>query len=99
MVTLSEIFPDGQTFHPPSVPVLLQILSGAHSAQDLLPNGLVYTLPSNKVIQLTLPAGAVSGIGGPVCYQFYQSYIQGIDFPLASLPPPRPHICSRPQRR
>jgi hypothetical protein len=36
-------------FNPPTVPVLLQILSGQHSAQSLLPTGSVYTLPSNTV--------------------------------------------------
>ncbi|KAG1899774.1 laccase [Suillus fuscotomentosus] len=37
----------------PSVPVLLQLLSGAMTAADLAPNGSVYTLPRNKVIELT----------------------------------------------
>jgi hypothetical protein len=35
----------------PTVPVLLQILSGAQTAQSLLPAGSVYTLPSNKARQ------------------------------------------------
>jgi iron transport multicopper oxidase len=54
---------NGAVFNPPTVPVLLQILSGAHSAQDLLPPGSVYTLPPNKVVEVSIPAGA---IGGPV---------------------------------
>ncbi|KAG1816897.1 laccase [Suillus variegatus] len=37
----------------PSIPVLLQLLSGAVTAADLVPNGSVYTLPRNKVIELT----------------------------------------------
>ncbi|KAF5362289.1 hypothetical protein D9756_002103 [Leucocoprinus leucothites] len=41
-----------------SLPVLLQIISGTVSAQDLLPAGSVYTLPRNKVIELTMPGGA-----------------------------------------
>lgn len=45
------------------VPVLLQILSGAQSAQDLLPPGVVYTLEPNKVVEVVMPAGV---IGGPV---------------------------------
>jgi iron transport multicopper oxidase len=49
----------------PTVPVLLQILSGAQTAQDLLPAGSVYSLPPNKTIQLSLPANVVAPIGGP----------------------------------
>ncbi|KAJ3555953.1 hypothetical protein NM688_g2291 [Phlebia brevispora] len=52
---------NGVTFVPPTVPVLLQILSGAQTAQDLLPAGSVYPLPSNAVIELSLPAGALGG--------------------------------------
>jgi len=52
---------NGVTFVPPSIPVLLQILSGNLAATDLLPNGSVYTLPRNKVIELSLPALAVGG--------------------------------------
>ncbi|KAF9262297.1 laccase [Marasmius fiardii PR-910] len=47
----------GVPFVPPTVPVLLQILSGAASAQSLLPEGSVYELPKNKTIQISLPAG------------------------------------------
>lgn len=54
---------NGASFTTPTVPVLLQILSGAQYAQDLLPKGSVYTLPKNKVIEITMPAGVV---GGPV---------------------------------
>jgi iron transport multicopper oxidase len=36
----------------PSIPVLLQILSGAMTAADLAPNGSVYTLPRNKTIEV-----------------------------------------------
>ncbi|KAJ8695355.1 ferroxidase, multicopper oxidase [Pleurotus ostreatus] len=52
---------NNKTFVPPTLPVLLQILSGAHSAQELLPTGSVYTLPRNKVVELTLPGGAIGG--------------------------------------
>jgi iron transport multicopper oxidase len=54
---------NGATFLPPSVPVLLQIISGSMTAQDLLPAGSVYVLPPNKVIEISIPGGAV---GGPV---------------------------------
>ncbi|KAJ6467735.1 laccase [Mycena sanguinolenta] len=49
---------NGASFNPPSVPVLLQILSGAQAAQDLFPPGSVYTLPPNKVIEISIPGGS-----------------------------------------
>ena len=57
------------TFKPPSVPVLLQILSGAQTPQALLPAGSVYVLPPNKVIEVSIPGGSA---GSPVsCSPFY----------------------------
>jgi iron transport multicopper oxidase len=54
---------NGVTFVPPTVPVLLQILSGAQNAQDLLPKGSVYSLPLNKVIEISLPGtGLTPGV-------------------------------------
>lgn len=54
------------SFVPPDVPVLLQILSGARSVDQLLPKGSVYLLPPNKVIEINMPGGAP---GSPVrCY-------------------------------
>lgn len=47
-------FMNGVRFIPPSVPVLLQILSGAQRAQDLLPQGSVFDLPLGKVIEINL---------------------------------------------
>ena len=46
------------TFAPPSVPVLLQIMSGAQSAADLLPAGDVFVLPPNATIEISMPASA-----------------------------------------
>jgi len=51
------------TFDPPNVPVLLQIMSGASSVQDLMPMGSYYELPPNSVVELTIPGGAA---GSPV---------------------------------
>ena len=45
------------SFIPPTVPVLLQIISGVHSPHELLPNGSIYTLPPNKVIEITIGGG------------------------------------------
>ncbi|KAJ7612677.1 laccase [Roridomyces roridus] len=49
---------NGNSFTPPTVPVLLQILSGASTATDLLPSGSVFTLPANKVVELSIPGGS-----------------------------------------
>jgi iron transport multicopper oxidase len=51
------------SFTPPTIPVLLQILSKAQNAQDLLPTGDVYVLPRNKVIEISIPGGSP---GSPV---------------------------------
>lgn len=56
---------NGAQFIPPTAPVLLQILSGARTAQDLLPSGSVYPLPPNKVIEISIPGGSA---GSPVSY-------------------------------
>ncbi|KAG6916140.1 Acyl-coenzyme A oxidase 2 [Tephrocybe rancida] len=52
---------NGATFVPPTVPALLQILSGARTAQELLPPGSVYVLPPNKVIEVSIPGGTIGG--------------------------------------
>ena len=54
---------NGVTFQPPTIPVLLQILSGAQSASDLLPAGSIYGLAPNQSVEISIPGGA---IGGPV---------------------------------
>ncbi|KAK0436709.1 laccase [Armillaria borealis] len=53
-------------FQPPSVPVLLQIMSGAQKAQDLLPQGSVYGLPLNKTIEINLIGGMALGDPHPM---------------------------------
>jgi iron transport multicopper oxidase len=57
---------NGFPFKLPTVPVLLQILSGAKKASDLLPAGNIYGLGENKSVELTIPGGAT---GGPVSIQ------------------------------
>ncbi|KAI0655330.1 Cupredoxin [Cubamyces menziesii] len=65
----TNFFINGDTFVPPTVPVLLQILSGAQSATQLLPNGSVYVLPSNSTIEVSFPIittdGATNAPGAP----------------------------------
>ena len=51
---------NGVTFEPPTVPVLLQILSGASNASDLLPAGSIYGLSPNKSVELTIPGGVLN---------------------------------------
>ena len=53
------------TYVSPPVPVLLQILSGTRQATELLPNGSVYVLPPNKVIEISFP-NPIAAPGGPV---------------------------------
>nr|AAD30964.1 laccase 1 precursor [Coprinopsis cinerea]AAR01241.1 laccase 1 [Coprinopsis cinerea]DAA04506.1 TPA_exp: laccase 1 [Coprinopsis cinerea okayama7\ len=52
---------NGTAYESPSVPTLLQIMSGAQSANDLLPAGSVYELPRNQVVELVVPAGVLGG--------------------------------------
>lgn len=57
----TKFFINGASFVPPTVPVLLQILSGAQSATDLLPSGSVYTLAPNSTVEISMPGGVVGG--------------------------------------
>ncbi|KAJ6615632.1 laccase [Mycena sp. CBHHK59/15] len=52
---------NGESFFPPTTPALLQVLSGAQLAQDLLPSGSYFVLPPNKVIEVSIPGGADPG--------------------------------------
>jgi hypothetical protein len=69
---------NGVQFVPPTVPVLLQILSGART-QDLLPAGSVYSLPPNKVIEVSIPGLAN---GAPVSNGFFYHYGRTSEFLL-----------------
>jgi len=46
---------NGISYISPSVPVLLQLLSGAKAPQDLLPSEQVFILPKNKLIEVSIP--------------------------------------------
>ncbi|KAL0959310.1 hypothetical protein HGRIS_014574 [Hohenbuehelia grisea] len=52
---------NGETFLHPNAPVLLQIMSGAKKAGELLPKGTLYPLPANKVIEISFPGFPVGG--------------------------------------
>ncbi|KAF8550732.1 laccase [Imleria badia] len=53
-VTL-DFFTNGYKYTPPDTPTLLQILSGARGIAALANQGTVYTLPPNKVIEVSFP--------------------------------------------
>nr|AAW28939.1 laccase D [Trametes sp. 420] len=61
----TAFFINGDSFTPPSVPVLLQIMSGTQSAADLLPSGSVYTLPSNATVEISFPMTSTNAPGAP----------------------------------
>ncbi|KAL0572350.1 laccase, multicopper oxidase, benzenediol:oxygen oxidorectuctase [Marasmius crinis-equi] len=56
---------NGNTFTPPTVPVLLQILSGAQTPESLLPEGFVLPLPGDSTVELSFTGGLL-GIEHPM---------------------------------
>ncbi|KAF9449616.1 multicopper oxidase [Macrolepiota fuliginosa MF-IS2] len=46
---------NGISYISPSIPVLLQILSGAKKPQDLLPSEQVFVVPRNALIEVNIP--------------------------------------------
>ncbi|KAF9445940.1 multicopper oxidase [Macrolepiota fuliginosa MF-IS2] len=52
---------NGLIFIPPTVPVLLQIMSGARTAQELLPTGSVFVVERNKTHTFSVIRSADSG--------------------------------------
>jgi hypothetical protein len=57
---------NGTSFLPnvTSVPILLQILNG-QIPQNMVQSGSIFSLPRNKVIQITLPLAGSDNIGTP----------------------------------
>jgi len=82
---------NGASFAPPTIPVLLQILSGAQTAQNLLPSGSVYVLPPNKVVELSFPMTAAA-VGSPV--SIFQRYLAFIFTYCILLSTSIPSICT-----
>lgn len=60
----TRFFANNATYVAPTVPVLLQILSGAQDARDLMPTGSVIELPGDSSVEVVIPGGV---IGGGVC--------------------------------
>ncbi|KAF8351839.1 Cu-oxidase-domain-containing protein [Amanita rubescens] len=46
---------NGVQYTPPSLPLLLQILNGNVNPHSYLPPGTVYTLPRNKLVEISVP--------------------------------------------
>jgi iron transport multicopper oxidase len=87
---------NGVRYMPPTVPVLLQIMSGAQQATDLMPNGSVIVLESNKVVELTMVTG---GFGGPHPihlhgHSFYVVQSAGVNTTMNYLNPVRRDVAS-----
>ncbi|KAN0132864.1 laccase [Lactarius tabidus] len=59
--TPAKFFVNSVSFVPPTIPVLLQILSGTQNASDLLPAGSIYDLSPNKSVEISIPSGALGG--------------------------------------
>ncbi|EJF60579.1 laccase [Dichomitus squalens LYAD-421 SS1] len=63
--TTQLFYANNVSYASPSVPVLLQILSGTPGALDLMPAGSVYYLPPNKSIEISFPALPAATPGEP----------------------------------
>ena len=88
-LTTLKFLVNGATFVPPTVPVLQQIMSGALTAQQLMPPGSVYVLPPNKVIEVSIPGGS---IGSPVSTCISELWFR-TSCAISSLAPNSPPRC------
>ncbi|ESK93293.1 laccase [Moniliophthora roreri MCA 2997] len=57
---------NGVPYVPPTIPVLLQILSMASDVASLIPAKSIYYLPPNKTVQISMPIGDVPGNPHPM---------------------------------
>ena len=68
-IALGRYTVNNVSFIDPTLPVLLQILSGKQHPSQLLPSGSIYELPSNKTIEVSIPATELlqgGALGAPV---------------------------------
>jgi FtsP/CotA-like multicopper oxidase with cupredoxin domain len=54
-------FINNHSYVEPTVPVLLQILSGTTDPSQLMPNGSIYYVERNKTVQLNIQTGLIGG--------------------------------------
>jgi len=52
---------NGAQYYPPDTPILMQLLSGKTQALDLIPSGSIYTLPRNKIVEVSMPPDDAPG--------------------------------------
>ncbi|KAH8828801.1 laccase 1 [Flagelloscypha sp. PMI_526] len=57
---------NGVSWASPELPVLNQILSGASTAQQLLPASSIIELPKNKVVEVSIPGGLAPSAPHPI---------------------------------
>ena len=62
------------TYESPTVPILLQILSGV-PVRDLLPAGSIYPLRRDESVELYIPAGAPGGPVSPILVMSPELYM------------------------
>ncbi len=58
-------YANGVSYVSPNTTILLQILTGAPGAMDLMPAGSIHYLPPNKSIEITMPALPLADPGHP----------------------------------
>jgi iron transport multicopper oxidase len=81
---------NGTAFISPKLPVLLQILSGAHNAHTLMPEGGVIGLPGHSSIEVTIPGGVVGGGVSLLLWGIHHVLIVNVLLNLCSAPFPPP---------
>ncbi|KAK0470418.1 laccase 1 [Desarmillaria tabescens] len=69
---------NGANFTPPTMSVLLQILSGVQNANDLLPAGAMSSLPSNATIEISMSGGFAGGRASTDPFHLYR-YVFDVD--------------------
>ncbi len=74
---------NGVQYTPPALPLLLQILSGTVDAQSYLPKGTVYTLPRNKLVEISVPGDSPLS---PVSILYTSNTERRLTDVLASIP-------------
>lgn len=67
-----RFYMNNHSFDTPDVPVMLQIMSGAGKAEDLMPLGSVIKLPRHKVVEIKI-RGTTRETGGPVSIRLHST--------------------------
>ncbi|PCH36517.1 multicopper oxidase [Wolfiporia cocos MD-104 SS10] len=70
----TKFYVNNASWESPPVPVLLQILHGEHTPQELLPHGSIIELPRNKTIEINMPGGLLN-IPHPIHLHGHSFYV------------------------